>query len=54
MGASGERGHELNNPLSIVVMEADMLSEEVEDGPLLAHARKITRLPAVRAFVATT
>src|SRR5712691_1612844 len=35
--------HELNNPLSIVVMEADMLSEEVEDGPLLAHTRKITQ-----------
>jgi len=35
--------HELNNPLSIVVMEADMLSEEVADGPLLAHTRKITQ-----------
>ena len=35
--------HELNNPLSIVVMEADMLSEEVGDGPLLEHTRKITQ-----------
>jgi signal transduction histidine kinase/ActR/RegA family two-component response regulator len=35
--------HELNNPLSIVVMEAELLSEEARDGPLEEHARKITQ-----------
>jgi PAS domain S-box-containing protein len=35
--------HELNNPLAIVVMEADLLSEEIEGGPLLEHAGKITQ-----------
>jgi two-component system NtrC family sensor kinase len=35
--------HELNNPLAIVVMEADLLSEAMENGPLLAHAGKITQ-----------
>jgi two-component system NtrC family sensor kinase len=43
--------HELNNPLSIVVMEADLLSEEVEDGPLAAHVRKVTQAAARCAHI---
>jgi two-component system NtrC family sensor kinase len=35
--------HELNNPLSVVVMEADLLSEEVEGGAVAEHAGKITQ-----------
>jgi two-component system NtrC family sensor kinase len=35
--------HELNNPLAVVVMEANLLSEESAGGPLAEHARKITQ-----------
>jgi two-component system NtrC family sensor kinase len=35
--------HELNNPLSVVVMEAELLREEADRGPLAEHARKITQ-----------
>jgi signal transduction histidine kinase/CheY-like chemotaxis protein len=38
--------HELNNPLSIVVVEADLLREDVESGPLAEHASKITQAAA--------
>ena len=35
--------HELNNPLSIVMMQADLLREESRYGPLMEHARAITQ-----------
>ncbi len=35
--------HELNNPLSIVMMQADLLREESRHGPLMEHARAITQ-----------
>ena len=38
--------HELNNPLSVVVMEADLLSEEEAGGPLAESAKKITQAAA--------
>jgi signal transduction histidine kinase/CheY-like chemotaxis protein len=38
--------HELNNPLSIVVVEADLLREDIESGPLAEHASKITQAAA--------
>jgi two-component system NtrC family sensor kinase len=33
--------HELNNPLAVVMMEVDLLSEEVEDSSLAARTQKI-------------
>jgi len=38
--------HELNNPLSIVVVEADLLREDIESGPLAERASKITQAAA--------
>lgn len=35
--------HELNNPLSIVMTQADLLREQSGDGPLIEHARAITQ-----------
>jgi PAS domain S-box-containing protein len=35
--------HELNNPLSVVVVEAGLLREEAKDRPLAEAARKITQ-----------
>jgi two-component system NtrC family sensor kinase len=33
--------HELNNPLAVVMMEVELLSEEVENSPLAARTKKI-------------
>lgn len=35
--------HELNNPLSVVMMQTDLLCEELEDQPLAEHATEINR-----------
>jgi PAS domain S-box-containing protein len=35
--------HELNNPLAIVMMEADLLNEEAAAGPLTGRTRKIAQ-----------
>jgi signal transduction histidine kinase/CheY-like chemotaxis protein len=38
--------HEINNPLSIVLMEADLLREEIGAGPLADSASKVTQAAA--------
>jgi PAS domain S-box-containing protein len=35
--------HELNNPLAVVAVAADLLQEEIGTGPLVEHASKITQ-----------
>src|SRR5919108_564287 len=35
--------HELHNPLSIVMMQADLLREELQDGPMTDQAQAITQ-----------
>ncbi len=35
--------HELNNPLSIMMMQADLLREENQDGPLAEHGKAIAQ-----------
>jgi CheY-like chemotaxis protein len=35
--------HELNNPLAVVMMQADLLREEVGNGPLSAHVTELTQ-----------
>jgi PAS domain S-box-containing protein len=35
--------HELNNPLSVVVVAADLLQEELDAGPFVEYASKITQ-----------
>ena len=35
--------HELNNPLSVVMMQADVLREEIREGPLAEQAKAITQ-----------
>ena len=35
--------HEINNPLAIALMEADLLREEVGEGSLAEHASKVTQ-----------
>jgi PAS domain S-box-containing protein len=38
--------HELNNPLSVVMMQADFLREEASNGPLATHVTELTQAAA--------
>jgi PAS domain S-box-containing protein len=38
--------HELNNPLSVVTMQADFLREELGNGPLAAHVTELSQATA--------